>query len=302
KQKADDAAAKLKAEDEKRQAEAASRQEAAKLKAENDLKIMREAEARRQAEIARRLEEKKKKQEEAKKKAEEKRLPDIPGMIGIPESRYFMGADADRHSVTVSPYYIDTREVTVEQYSECVKSTRCNAPAQTKEGCNWGNNDRNQHPINCIGWMEANNYCIWKGKRLPTEAEWELAAKGKTENPYPWGRTPATCSHAVITGADGAKGCGANSTQPAGSKPLDKSPYGVMDMAGNVSEFVNDWYSSSYPSAKKDPAGPLSGTFKVTRGGSWQSNAGSANITLRSFTPMSSWSTGIGFRCARNLR
>jgi len=266
-----------------------------KLSVENEMKLMREAEARRKAEIQKKL------QEDKKKKAEAAKLPAVPGMSGVAGTKYFMGKGPDRHAATLSPFYIDSTEVTVEQYSNCIKSNRCNPP-KPKEGCNWGIVGREQHPINCIGWMDASSYCTWKGKRLPTEAEWELAAKGVTENSYPWGNTPATCARAVIPDQNGVKGCGANSTQPVGSKAQDKSPYGTMDMAGNVSEYVNDWYSIKYGQGEKDPAGPMSGTLKVTRGGSWQDNASSADITVRNFTLINGWSTGIGFRCAKSAK
>ncbi|MFA6583643.1 MAG: SUMF1/EgtB/PvdO family nonheme iron enzyme [Elusimicrobiaceae bacterium] len=316
-----EAEAKAKAEEDARiQAEEDTRKktEAARLKAEEigrkkaeAARLKAEQESRRKAEAAKQAEERRK-QLEDKRQLEEKKAaepkseaaPAAPaGMAGIGYSKAWIGSGSNRHMVELSPYVIDKDEVTVYQYKKCVDANRCTAPQNSKTGCNWGEEGKEINPMNCLTWLDANTYCMWQGKRLPTEAEWERAAKGLTENLYPWGNKEPDCSLAVVASPDGRGGCGRDGTWPVGSQIQDRSPYGVMDMAGNVSEFINDWYNNTYDTAAvKDPMGPSFGTFKVVRGGSWQSKASAANITSRNLNPLNSWSTTIGFRCARSAK
>jgi hypothetical protein len=128
---------------------------------------------------------------------------------------------------------------------------------------------REDHPINCISWAEASTYCGWAGtvahKRLPTEAEWEKAARGDDARIYPWGDVPLpSCTHVSMNEGPGG-GCGNFSSLPVGSKPLGDSPYGVHDMAGGVWEWTADWYGVYDVAEDDNPTGPSMGTFRPPR-------------------------------------
>ena len=161
----------------------------------------------------------------------------------------------------------------------------------------YGNDTYKEFPVIGADWNMAKAYCEWAGGRLPTEAEWEAAARGVDERIYPWGNDPATCELA------GMKGCNKDSFPfQAGSFARGNSPFELWDMAGNVWEWVNDWYDANYyatdPSV--NPVGPWGGDFKVVRGGGWNS----ANNTIRSanrlaVNPLLSFKD-VGFRCVAN--
>jgi formylglycine-generating enzyme required for sulfatase activity len=177
--------------------------------------------------------------------------------------------------------------------------------------CNWGKGGKGSHPINCVDWYQASAYCAWADKRLPTEAEWEKAARGGCETvtgdckagmrTYPWGEAAASCTYAVMN--DGGKGCGTGGTLPVGSKsPAGDGPYGLRDMSGNVLEWCADWYDSSYygVSPSQDPKGPAGAkTYRVYRGGSWNDLGFFLRAAFRyGLTPVYRGLT-LGFRCAR---
>jgi len=170
------------------------------------------------------------------------------GMCLIPAGSFWMGCnsavdndcDSDEspyHEVTLSGYYIDKTEVTVDDYADCVTAGACTAPSTASSYCNWEVSGKGNHPVNCVNWSQAGEYCTWAGKRLPTEAEWEKAARGTDGRKYPWGNEDATCEYAVMD--DGVNGCGTDSTWNVCSKsPAGDSPYGLCDMSGNVWEWV----------------------------------------------------------------
>jgi len=232
-----------------------------------------------------------------------------PGMVLVPGGEFTMGSDMGSSDeepvrvVQVDSFYIDQTEVTVSSFGLCVSAGVCDEPS-TGGSCNWMVAGRGNHPINCVDWSEATQYCGWVGggtKRLPTEAEWEKAARGPDARVYPWGDAPApSCLHVVMDAGTGG-GCGMNSTMEVGSKPLGNSPYGAQDMSGNVWEWVSDWYAGSYEAGDTDnPTGPASGYSRVLRGGSWYFNrsnffraAGRLGVN-----PTSSYGY-VGFRCAR---
>ncbi len=236
-------------------------------------------------------------------KVEDKVLAGKEGMVYIPEGEFTMGGnyrDAEKpvHKVYLSAFYIDKYEVAVDEYAACIKAGVCKRPG-TGKNCNFGESGRENHPINCVTWYDAYTYCRWAGKRLPTEAEWEKAARGTDGREYPWGDAKATCSYAVMN--DGGAGCRMDRTWPVGSKPKGASPYGVMDMAGNVWEWGMDWYDKDYYSRSPDrnPKGSDSGRYRVLRGGAWNHPPFRQRASDRSGYFPNKYFNFVGFRCAR---
>jgi formylglycine-generating enzyme required for sulfatase activity len=232
---------------------------------------------------------------------------DDADMVEVPAGSFWMGCtpadgscfsnESPYHEVTLDAFLIDVTEVTVSDYADCVSAGVCTAPG-TVAACNWGVPGREDHPVNCVDWYEAEAYCAWTGKRLPTEAEWEKVARGTDERIYPWGNTSPDCTLAIMD--DGGDGCGLNSTWPVGSLPGGASPYGALDMAGNVWEWVSDWYGSSYYSSSpaSNPTGPSSGSSRVCRGGSWYLPGASLRASNRAAEAPSFNDDFVGFRCA----
>ena len=211
------------------------------------------------------------------------------------------------HQVFVSSYLLQTHEVTVEEYSDCVAHGGCHEAA-TGEGCNWLSlgGDKNRHPINCINWFDAVAYCSWAGTRLPTEAEWEKAARGTAGHSYPWGSEPpggaGNCDRATMMKAGLGLGCGHEGTAPVGSAPEGTTPYGVEDMAGNVWEWVGDWYDADYyaSSPQRDPLNEEPTGYRALRGNSWFYVAPDPDMRAANryrFRPLR-WYPYIGVRCA----
>jgi len=207
------------------------------------------------------------------------------------------------HEVTLSAYRIDVNEVTLGHYLECVDDGGCTPPGENWAECNALSDDHDDHPVDCVTWEQGAAFCSWAGKRLPTEAEWEYAARGDDERIYPWGNEAPDCSRANLH-FNGAAGCGTVDTYAVGSLPAGDSPFGVHDMCGNVAEFVADAFSEDYyaMSPAQDPQGPEAGDAQVMRGGGynypvdpWIMRA-SSRTSYDSSVP----SPQIGFRCAKS--
>jgi eukaryotic-like serine/threonine-protein kinase len=198
-----------------------------------------------------------------------------------------------RHTVWLDAFWMDQTEITNGMYMKCVDAGICQPPQKTHSNNQldyYGAKQFEAYPVIYIDWNQANKYCLWAGRRLPTEAEWEKAARGIDGRLYPWGE--------VI---DSNKGnfLGRDTTR-VGIFPQGASPYGALDMAGNVWQWVADWYVSSYytESVERNPQGPPTGGCRVIRGGSWNANS----LTLRSanrycMDPAQAEGV-IGFRCA----
>lgn len=243
------------------------------------------------------------------------RIKTPDGMVLVPAGSFRMGSESGEddekpvHEVYVSGFFIDTYEVTVSQYEACVRAGGCSMPKKTHENggyYNYGASGRGKHPINGVDWNQAVTYCRWAKKRLPTEAEWEKAARGTDGRKYPWGNEEPSCRYAVMDEGNDENGCGEERTWEVGSKPAGVSPYGAHDMSGNVWEWVSDWYDKDYYASLpgRDPKGPARGSYRVIRGGSWNLAGGYLRGATRNFYFGPSFAgTGyfLGFRCVRSL-
>ena len=225
-------------------------------------------------------------------------------MVYVPAGSFTMGsnsseADTDEipeHEVYLDAFWIDKYEVTNSQYAQCMAAGACAAPIITKSYTRtsyYGNSEYDKYPVIYVSWYEAQAYCQWAGRQLPTEAQWEKAARGTDGRIYPWGNEDPTSNLLNFNGFVG-------DTTAVGSYPNGMSPYGAMDMAGNVYEWVNDWGSRSYYSVSpaNNPTGPTSGTSKVTRGGCWYNLGSSLRTSSRYGNGPGFRLDHFGFRCA----
>jgi formylglycine-generating enzyme required for sulfatase activity len=244
---------------------------------------------------------------------------DLPGGVFEMGSRDGEGEADERpwHSVQVAPFAMDAHEVTVAEYAACVSARRCTPAGTTADWpeiaaadkdewskfCNAERADRQRHPVNCVDWEQATTYCAFVGKRLPTEEEWEYAARGDEGREYPWGNDPPT--------AERMNGCGAEcvaafpgwkptypgndgwaTTAPVASYPAGRTPSGLYDMAGNVWEWTSSRVSDDYAKSR-------TGEARIDRGGSWhQDRAIDLRAAKRDSTLPSVRGPIIGFRCA----
>jgi hypothetical protein len=220
-----------------------------------------------------------------------------PGMVVIPSGPFMRGClamdsqcQADEQplrTITLSGFEIDQTEVIQSQYDGCVKAGMCAAPS------GFSPSTRPNNPVSNATWAMASGYCKWAGKRLPTEAEWEKAARGPAGTIYPWGNGAPGCSLAQY------KGCGLADTVPVGQL-TGNSGYGVEDLAGNVAEWVSDNYGSNYymNAPATDPTGPPGG-MHIRRGGGFTSDPPALRTSAR--LAGDSASPSAGFRCARGL-
>ncbi len=210
----------------------------------------------------------------------------------------------DGQMVTVAGFRVDRTEVSVALFGECVTAGECDPPGTSPAACNW-NKGREDHPVNCVPWSQADKYCAFAGKQLCTEAQWEKAARGPDKRVFPWGDEPADCDHAVMHDAAG-DGCGAGLTAPVGSlQPAGASPCGALDMAGNVREWTADWYDDDWYESMdlSNPSGPENGTDKVVRGGSYIDPAEELRTSNRDYRkPDETFQhETVGFRCCKPL-
>ncbi len=269
------------------------------------------------------------------------------GMITIEGGKFFMGSDDKRddeaerpaHQVTLSPYCIDTTEVTVAQYKQCSDKGECKRAPRDNEWpgitarerkvydplCNVRDAEtKAQYPINCVDYELSDAFCKASGRRLPTEAEWEFAARGSDGRKYPWGDDPPTSGNRLNACGKECLAWGKKNneevaamypvddgfatTAPVGSFPKGASPFGLQDVVGNVWEWAHDWYAPYTPGRQTDPVGGSgsgsgSGTERVLRGGAWNgSDPGWVRPTYRFKSEPALRSHGIGFRCAKALK
>ncbi|MCW5830590.1 MAG: SUMF1/EgtB/PvdO family nonheme iron enzyme [Deltaproteobacteria bacterium] len=229
-------------------------------------------------------------------------LEPIDDMVLIPAGSFFFGKDEIPQFLP--DFWIDRHEVTVSEYYQCVRAGVCTPPEPVLIGlwplCSWNypfffgsgepRSGRERRPVNCVTWDQASIYCQWAGKRLPTEREWEKAARGDDRRMYPWGDAPPSCDRAVMR-KNNVSGCGAKTTWDVCSKPDGNSPHGLCDMSGNVWEWVADW--AEIPGRSE--------AIKIIKGGTYRCDQDSKTLKL-------TYQGGgrnefavdvVGFRCAK---
>jgi formylglycine-generating enzyme required for sulfatase activity len=263
------------------------------------------------------------------------RLVDGMVMVHVPEGEFSMGNDAGPinerplHDVSLTAFWIDQTEVTNAMFALFIETTGYQTKAEKRgsawvfDGTGWSEisgadwqhpqgpatnlTGLEDHPVVNVSWYDAKAYCEWNGARLPSEAEWEKAARGVDGRTYPWGEQ-APAGNLLNFGdvnlypdsVDPNLNDGYKFTAPVGSYPSGASPYGALDMAGNVWEWVNDWYQEMYytKAPASDPVGPNSGEGRIFRGGSWNHNILDIRSSIRMWSKPSDAIDNVGFRCA----
>jgi len=218
--------------------------------------------------------------------------------VYVPEGNFIMGSDDVEwakpvRTVYLDAYWIDKYEVTNGQYQQCVSRGKCTEPYRSdyEPWSNYyGNLSFDDYPVVYVDWNQAKAYCEWAGGDLPTEAQWEKAARGEDGRKYPWGNTEPNSSLVVFD---------TNDNESVGSKPDGASPYGAMDMMGNVWEWVNDEFEGYYdPNDTYNPQGPNPSSLKVLRGGGWFNSSDEVHSAVRNFDYRNVQLNSMGFRCA----
>ena len=221
-------------------------------------------------------------------------------LLYVPAGEFTMGSNDGEanekppHQVYLDAFWIDQTEVTNAMYTKCVKAGACQAPSPTTSYTRdsyYGMTQFDNYPMLYVDWNDATAYCQWVGGDLPTEAQWEKAARGDDQRTYPWGNDAPTASRLNFNDNVG-------DTTEVGKYPSGASFYGALDMAGNVWEWVRDWYGSYPSSPQRNPTGPSSGEYRVLRGGSWNNDASIVRASLRRNSPGYRVNY-FGFRCVR---
>ncbi len=227
-------------------------------------------------------------------------------LLYVPAGNFLMGStsadplaqsdEIPQHTVYLDAFWIDQTDVTNAMYAKCVSAGACNQPTDLSSSTHssyYGNPEFDNYPVIYVDWNIADTYCKWAGRQLPTEAQWEKAARGTDGRTYPWGNTAPDNTLLNYNQSVG------NTTQ-VGKYPNGASPYGALDMAGNVWQWVADWYSDTYygNSPASNPLGPDSGQNRALRGGSWYDNSDIVRSAYRLLYNPSSSNYYIGFRCA----
>ncbi len=232
--------------------------------------------------------------------------------VSIPGGKYLMGAEKSApgsnntrpvHEVSIKTFKLAKTAVTVEQYAICVNGGRCTQPARNyySYNCNWFTRGRQTYPMNCLDLAQVNEYAEFAGGRLPSESEWEYAARSGGKNyKYPWGNEPVTHDRAVFDGPENGIGGGTNGTMPVCSKPAGNTEQGLCDMAGNIWQLVQDVYLDSYAGAPVDGSAVEGAGDQVMRGNSFYSSDNEDLRTdFRSYMNMQQGSYYVGFRLAK---
>jgi formylglycine-generating enzyme required for sulfatase activity len=242
------------------------------------------------------------------------KVPSEGGMLQLPGGEFQMGYDGPlfgepnerpAHLVRIGAFWIDRTEVTVGDMRACLDRGDCTARLGSGPTCTVGQTDP-KVAVNCVPWQAADAYCRAVGKRLPTEAEWEFAAGAGQKGRFPWGSVPPSCGVAVTLASNhSGASCSLHGPTQVGVHPRGASPFGVEDMAGNVEEWVADWYADRYevqtsPAAAPSPGGPAFGVAHVLRGGGWMSRPRETRVTVRSWGSLNESGPNVGFRCARD--
>lgn len=233
-------------------------------------------------------------------------------MVLVPEGAFTMGSndglpnERPEHQVILDAFYIDQQEVTITLYAAFLEATQRKAPATWDEEAVTSAGDR---PAVGVSWFDAEAYCKWVGERLPTEAEWEKAARGTDGRRYPWGQMQPFVDIAnynrglwvseTVTLSSVTSGIEGMSVRH-GLKEGGRSPYGLFHMAGNAAEWVADWYDREYygKAPAKNPPGPTEGEKRVIRGGSWADLPATLRVTARTSAEPDFRDRTVGFRCA----
>jgi len=226
-------------------------------------------------------------------------------LLYVPAGEFTMGSDtgdeAEKpvHQVYLDAFWIDKTEVTNKMYSSCVEAGVCEELPDKSSHIHsnyYGNAKYDNYPVIHVDWNMAKTYCEWVDRRLPTEAEWEKAARGVDGRIYPWGNGAPSASLLNFNNKAG-------DTTEVGAYPDGASPYGALDMAGNVWEWVADWFSDTYyaSSPKSNPLGPDSGEFRALRSGSWYWGEHYVRTAFRNRVDPTGQDLNIGFRCAMNV-
>lgn len=221
----------------------------------------------------------------------------------VPAGEFTMGSNEVEdeqpiHQVHLDAFYLDQFETTAGRYATFLKETQLAPPRHWDEVRLPQDDDR---PVIGVTWFMAENYCHWAGKRLPTEAEWEKAARGSDGRTYPWGNEEPTAEHGNF---GKRRWAGYDTLAPVGSFKAGLSPYGIADLAGNVWEWVADWYAADYyqTSPSKNPTGPAHGEAKSLRGGGWNYEGLLARSADRNRDDPTAGISSYGFRCAKDAK